>query len=91
MTRGRNEDHWAYWLAQMTKVSLVAFLVGGAFLNLAHWDLPYYLFAGIAVTRFVLVRQRTVSQGDTRIPAAAGEPALTITTNRAARTYVNSA
>ena len=40
----------------MIQVSLVAYLVGGAFLNLAYWDVPYYLFVAIAVTRS-LVRQ----------------------------------
>ena len=40
----------------MTKVSLIAYLVGGAFLNLAYWDMPYFLFVAVAVTRW-LVRQ----------------------------------
>ncbi|MGH2550626.1 MAG: putative O-glycosylation ligase, exosortase A system-associated, partial [Thermomicrobiales bacterium] len=51
MSRGRPDDQWAYWLAQMVKVSIVAYLVGGAFQNLAYWDMPYYLFVAIAVTR----------------------------------------
>ena len=57
-TRGSSENRWAYWLAQMTKVAIVAYLVGGAFQNLAYWDAPYYLFVAIAVTRYVL-RQST--------------------------------
>lgn len=56
MTEHRREERWAYWLAQMTKVSLVAYLVGGTFLNLAYWDMPYFLFVAVAVTRW-LVRQ----------------------------------
>jgi probable O-glycosylation ligase (exosortase A-associated) len=60
-TRGNQQDHWAYWLAQMVKVSLVAYLVGGAFQNLAYWDLPYYLFVAIAVTR-VIVREQARSR-----------------------------
>jgi putative inorganic carbon (hco3(-)) transporter len=55
-TEGRPDDRWAYWIAQMTKVSLVAYLVGGAFLNLAYWDMPYFLFVAVAVTRWI-VRQ----------------------------------
>ena len=54
LAKGRSEYHWAYWLAQMVKVSMVAYLVGGAFLNLAYWDVPYYLFVAIAVTRSIL-------------------------------------
>jgi hypothetical protein len=38
----------------MIKVSMVAYLVGGAFLNLAYWDVPYYLFVAIAITRSIL-------------------------------------
>lgn len=40
---------WAMTLASMTKVSIVGFAVGGAFLSLAYWDLPYYLIAVLVV------------------------------------------
>lgn len=61
-TRGRPEDHWAYWLAEMIKVGLVAYAVGGAFLNLAYWDMPYYLFVAIAVTSHVLAQSREAAE-----------------------------
>ena len=32
----------------MTKVSFVGFAVGGAFLELAYFDMPYYLMLAIA-------------------------------------------
>jgi probable O-glycosylation ligase (exosortase A-associated) len=68
-TRQRPDDAWAYWLAQMTKVSLVAYLVGGAFLNLAYWDMPYFLFVAVAVTRWVVRQPATVRErGATRRP-----------------------
>jgi len=35
-------------LAEMTKVSLVGYAVGGAFLELAYFDMPYYLMLAIA-------------------------------------------
>jgi len=35
-------------LGQMTKASIVAFAVGGAFLGLAHFDMPYYLMLAIS-------------------------------------------
>jgi probable O-glycosylation ligase (exosortase A-associated) len=63
MSRGNPEEHWAYWLAQMLKVSIVAYLVGGAFQNLAYWDVPYYLFVAIAVTRWSLNRARADALG----------------------------
>lgn len=58
LTRERPDENWAYWLAQMVKVSMVAYFVGGAFLNLAYWDVPYYLFVAIAVTRHALKQSR---------------------------------
>ena len=69
-TEHRPEERWAYWVAQMTKVSLVAYLVGGAFLNLAYWDMPYFLFVAVAVTRWV-VRPQLVPQ---RATARKGSP-----------------
>jgi probable O-glycosylation ligase (exosortase A-associated) len=53
-TSGRVDDEWAYWVARMSQVSLVAYLVGGAFLNLANWDMPYYLMVILAVTRYAI-------------------------------------
>ncbi len=67
-TRGDPEDQWAYWLAQMIKVSLIAYLVGGTFQNLAYWDVPYYLFVAIAVTR-VIVREKARSRAPIEVSA----------------------
>ena len=39
----KGELAWAFWLASMIQVSLVGYLVGGAFLYLAYFDLPYNL------------------------------------------------
>lgn len=76
LAQGRSDHHWAFWLAQMVKVSMVAYFVGGAFLNLAYWDVPYYLFAAIAITRSILqqaeARQSPLqaAPGDTVDPGA---------------------
>ncbi len=48
---------WAFSLASMTQVALVGYAVGGAFLNLAFWDLPYYLFAAVGTTQYVVGQQ----------------------------------
>ena len=46
----RREDlAWAAELASMIQVSLVGFGVGGAFLSLAYFDVPYYLMAMIVI------------------------------------------
>ena len=36
----------------MCEVSLVGFAVGGAFLNLAYFDGPYYMMAALVVIRY---------------------------------------
>ena len=36
-------------LASMVKVSLLGFAVGGAFLSLAYWDMPFYLLVVVVV------------------------------------------
>jgi probable O-glycosylation ligase (exosortase A-associated) len=56
--KARSEDDWAYHLATLLKASLVAYLVGGAFLDLAYWDGPYFLLAALGVARYALVAER---------------------------------
>jgi len=45
MTRGSPEQKWAYDLASMLQVSLVAFMGAGAFLPMTYFDLAYQLIA----------------------------------------------
>ncbi|MYN17649.1 putative O-glycosylation ligase, exosortase A system-associated [Rugamonas sp. FT107W] len=54
---GRPELEWAQQLATMIQASFVGFAVGGAFLSLLYFDVPYYLMAVIIATR-VLVAKR---------------------------------
>jgi len=51
------ELRWASDLATMIQVSLVGFAVGGAFLSLVYYDLPYYLMCALVAT-YVQVRNR---------------------------------
>jgi probable O-glycosylation ligase (exosortase A-associated) len=44
-SKGNVELEWAARLARTIQVSLMCFATGGAFLNLANYDLPYYLAA----------------------------------------------
>jgi O-antigen ligase len=53
----RDDLLWAANLCRMHQVSLVGYLVGGAFLSLANWDLPYYLIVGIVVARSIVERE----------------------------------
>lgn len=59
---------WAVHLASMMKVSLVGFAVGGAFLSLAYWDMPFYFMIVVVVTyRWVVER---VAEEKSRLAAS---------------------
>jgi probable O-glycosylation ligase (exosortase A-associated) len=45
------ELRWASNLAKMIQSSLIGFAVGGAFLSLLYFDVPYYLMAAIVALR----------------------------------------
>lgn len=49
---------WAHDLATMCQVSLVGYAVGGAFLSLAYFDLPYNIVVILVVTMRWLATQR---------------------------------
>ncbi len=55
-SRKREEDQWIAQLASMIQVSLVAYFVGGAFLSLSYFDLPWHLVSIIVVLRDYLER-----------------------------------
>ncbi len=50
LTAKRDDLRWAYLLGSMTKVSMVGFAVGGAFLSIAYWDMPYYIMVMLVCT-----------------------------------------
>ena len=52
LSRDRPEASWICDLASMLQVSIVAFAVGGAFLNLAYFDLPYHIVALAILLRY---------------------------------------
>ncbi len=56
-TEKRDDLRWAAQLATMIQVSLIGFGVGGAFLSLLYYDVPYYLM-GIIVVVGVLVENQ---------------------------------
>lgn len=71
-TSGRPELAWAGTLGSMAKVSMIGFAVGGAFLNLAYWDLPYYLMVALVASHCVVREQLNASTDDRGI----GTPGL---------------
>lgn len=48
-------------LARMIEVSFAGFAVGGAFLNLAYFDGPYYLMAALVIIRYKLMNNEALS------------------------------
>lgn len=50
------ELRWAVGLATMIQTSLVGFAIGGAFLSLLYFDVPYYLMGAIIATRVLVER-----------------------------------
>lgn len=62
LARGRGDLKWAVDLARMSQVSIVAYLVGGAFLSLAYWDGFWTLVMVLGATH-VLVRQAVTAPG----------------------------
>jgi probable O-glycosylation ligase (exosortase A-associated) len=56
-SQSRTELHWASSLARMIQVSLVGYAVGGAFLNLAYYDVPYNLLIALVLTRILVEKE----------------------------------
>jgi probable O-glycosylation ligase (exosortase A-associated) len=50
VTAKRDDLRWAGQLGMMVQVSLLGFAVGGAFLSLVYYDVPYYLIALVVCT-----------------------------------------
>lgn len=81
MAKKREDLKWAADLASMIQVSLIGFGVGGAFLSLAYFDLPYYLVAIIVIVDRIVQEAvlgkgaATPAAGPSRIvpPAVAGQ------------------
>jgi probable O-glycosylation ligase (exosortase A-associated) len=82
------ELKWASDLAAMSQVSLIGYLVGGAFLSLAYYDYFYYVLAALVITRKVIA-PRVAARGAAKSAQApamgTGEP--TFVPGRANATY----
>ncbi len=72
-SRGVAELSWAETLGNMAKVSIVGFAVGGAFLSIAYWDMPYYLMMALVCAN-MLVNERLRALAEAGSAALAGPP-----------------
>jgi probable O-glycosylation ligase (exosortase A-associated) len=70
---GRKGWQWASDFARMAQVSLIGYAVGGAFLQLAYYDVPYYLLVALVLTRVLL--QRHLQSAPAPAPARAPQKA----------------
>jgi probable O-glycosylation ligase (exosortase A-associated) len=66
---------WMPVLMRMTQVSIIGYMVGGAFLSLAYLDLPYYIFSFVVLCE-VLVRKRGAPAQGSRVDQTTPAPAL---------------
>ncbi len=75
-TRNRPELTWARNLAAMVQVSLFGYAVGGAFLSLSYFDLPYYLVMILVVLKGIVRDHvlRPSSQNSAATPGMDLEP-----------------
>lgn len=56
-TKNCEQMQWAHSLATMIQASIVSFAVGGTFLSLAYFDVPYYLIVAIIATRIIVEKE----------------------------------
>jgi len=69
-SRDRTDLQWALDLARMIQVSLVGYAVGGAFLSLAYYDVPYNLLVVLVLTRRLV--EKELERGDEKAEVPAG-------------------
>lgn len=67
---------WATGMATMIQVSLLGFAVGGAFLSLAYFDVPYYLMAIIVALRAII--ETSSRESNTNVPTLNGRGHRTV-------------
>ncbi|MCZ4303785.1 putative O-glycosylation ligase, exosortase A system-associated [Zoogloeaceae bacterium G21618-S1] len=58
---------WLVELGSMAKVSMVGFAVGGAFLSLAYWDMPYYIMVILVASERYAKQQALDSSKESEI------------------------
>lgn len=66
----RQETHWLHSLASMCQVSMVGYLVGGAFLSLAYFDLPYNILVILVVSLNWLRERRWATESNSGFDVA---------------------
>jgi probable O-glycosylation ligase (exosortase A-associated) len=73
LARDRADLRWAYDLARMSQVSMVAYAIGGSFLSLAYWDYFWTMMVVIGATHALVLQ--AVRQAASPSVVAEGKPA----------------
>lgn len=73
MTRGVPQLRWAANMGRMLQVSLIGYVVGGAFLSVLYFDVFYYLIAILVLLRVVVEKEVAAMSGSGN-PADAPRP-----------------
>lgn len=68
LTRKNPEQSWARDLAAMIQVSIIGYMVGGAFLGMAYFDYPYHLIVLVVMTHHLLTKAQDQLPGQTNRP-----------------------
>lgn len=70
------ELQWAKAMATMMQVGLLGFAVGGAFLSLAYFDVPYFIMAAMVALRLLVDRELSALPAPVTAGGRAGPPAF---------------
>ena len=62
--KGIVELQWVGSLMDMTKVSMVGYAIGGAFLSLAYFDVPYYQIVIVVASRELVIAAKKSAVGN---------------------------
>ena len=85
------QTRWAVDLAKMSQVSLFGYFVGGAFLSLAYFDLPYDIMIIIVVSRVLVAKAlKTDQAAPSSVPSTRLAPMLEASTRMNASERVHS-
>jgi len=81
----RPDLKWAADFAAMCQVSLLGYMVGGAFLSLAYYDYFYYVVAALVITQKIIAAKiaAPVADADRAFRGIGPQPATLIETGRA--------
>ena len=71
-TREHEHMYWARDLAAMVQASMVGYLVGGAFIGLAYFDLLYHLIAIVVILEWMIQHQEVTEDSEARAAAGSG-------------------